>query len=264
MDEEALWVVRQGDAKVFLYGEGLPPRPPASWSSPRIEAAFDQSAVFWKETADAGPESAVYAAQRGVDPARPLSSWLTPKQRQRLAAAAGAVGVAPAALEAFRPWWVAQALMGNLMRRTGYASAIGAAHRLTAMAKAAGKPIHSEFPDPVAFVDHLAGLSVDAEVQCLLRSVDWIEDGVEMWERRGLALAAGDFRLETRIVRRVARAQPEIYREDVARNRGWTARFRAMLDRGGTTFVLVGADHLVGPDSLQTQLRAAGMRPRRA
>jgi len=36
-----------------------------------------------------------------------------------------------------------------------------------------------------------------------------------------------------------------------------------MLDGGGTTFVLVGGDHLVGPDSVQNQLAAAGMRVRR-
>ena len=32
-----------------------------------------------------------------------------------------------------------------------------------------------------------------------------------------------------------------------------------MLDGGETTFILVGGDHLVGPDSIQHQLAAAGL-----
>jgi uncharacterized protein YbaP (TraB family) len=36
-----------------------------------------------------------------------------------------------------------------------------------------------------------------------------------------------------------------------------------MLDARQTGFVLVGCDHLVGPDSVQNQLAAAGMETRR-
>ncbi|HEY2706870.1 MAG TPA: TraB/GumN family protein [Caulobacteraceae bacterium] len=36
-----------------------------------------------------------------------------------------------------------------------------------------------------------------------------------------------------------------------------------MLDGGGTSFVLVGADHLVGPQSLLAHLAEAGLRAAR-
>ena len=36
-----------------------------------------------------------------------------------------------------------------------------------------------------------------------------------------------------------------------------------MLDGGGTTFVLVGGDHLVGPDSVLSQLATVGLHARR-
>ena len=64
-------------------------------------------------------------------------------------------------------------------------------------------------------------------------------------------------------MRRIGRTYPDYYQAIlVARNRRWAPRFRAMLD-GETTFVLVGGDHLVGPDSVQNQLAAAGMEARR-
>jgi uncharacterized protein len=59
-------------------------------------------------------------------------------------------------------------------------------------------------------------------------------------------------------------AYPDLYRPlEADRNSRWPGRFRTMLDGGGTTFVLVGADHLVGPDSVLAKLAAAGMRARR-
>ena len=44
----------------------------------------------------------------------------------------------------------------------------------------------------------------------------------------------------------------------VARNRAWGARIDAMLKRGQTPFIAVGAGHLVGPDNVREMLEARG------
>src|SRR5471030_1771945 len=106
--DAAIWEVRDGRAKVFLFGDVGGMRTP--WRSARIEAALNESSVFWKETPDAGPRAMSLFLAKGVDPARPLSTWLTPTTHARVGAAAETVGLTSAGLERFRPWVVAQFL----------------------------------------------------------------------------------------------------------------------------------------------------------
>jgi hypothetical protein len=258
-DSYPLWEVRDADAKVFLFGDGSSVSDP--WRSARIEAAFNQSAVFWKETPDPAPGDMAKYVAKGLDKAHPLSTWLTPEQRDRVAAAAVSAGTTYAFLEPLQPWLAVGAL-----------SSAYAQHQkplpdplpvLTAAAKNAGKPIRTEYPDIDSLIAWASGMSHAAQVQYLMYTIETNEAGPVTLERRA-AWAAGDFRLEAQRVAHLKAAYPDLYEPlEADRNRRWPARFRAMLDGGGTTFVLVGADHLVGPDSVLVQLNAAGMRARR-
>jgi hypothetical protein len=255
-----LWVVREGPAKVFLFGDGGSLTDP--WRSEPVEAAFRQSSVFWKETPDPGPRDLAKYIAKGIDRAHPLSTWLTAQQRDRVAAAAVSAGTTYAFLEPMQPWFAAGALSSAYAgRRKPTPDPITV---LTAAAKAAGMPVHTEFPDIDSLIDWASGLSRAAQVQYLLYTIETNEAGPAMLDRRLKALAVGDFRLETQQVLHVRAAYPDLYPPlEADRNRRWPGRFRTMLDAGGTTFVLVGADHLVGPDSVLVQLATAGMRPRR-
>jgi uncharacterized protein YbaP (TraB family) len=247
---------------VFLFGDAGPMRTP--WRSAHIEAAVGKSAVFWKETPDAGPEAAALLFAKGVDPARPLSTWLTPEDRARAGAAAETVGLSAASLERFRPWLAAQFLESTFYSHFGFRADYGPEHDLVSMARAAGKPVRSEFPDMAAVATFAAGFSRAAEIQSLLRAVADIEAGPDYAERWVEAWAVGDQSFDLHEVRQMMQRYPALYQEYVIdRNRLWPARFRSMLEGGGTTFVLVGGGHLVGPGSVLVQLAAAGMRARR-
>ena len=260
--DAAMWVVREGAAKVFLFGDVGGMRAP--WRSARIEAALNESAVFWRETPDAGPGAMSLFLAKGVDPARPLSTWLTPKDRARVGAAAETVGLTSSGLERFRPWLAAQFLESTFYSHFGFKSDNGPEHDLIALAGAAGKPIRTEFPDEAAIVDFASGFSRPAEIQLLLRAVATIETGPDYAQQWVETWSVGDQRFDLREARQMMDLYPDLYREYVvARNRLWPARFRAMLDGSGTTFVLVGGGHLAGPDSVLVQLAAAGMRTRR-
>jgi uncharacterized protein YbaP (TraB family) len=260
--EAALWEVRDGHAKVYLFGDSGPLRSP--WRSARFDAALNESAVFWKETPDPGPGANALFMAKGIDPARPLSTWLIPEDRARVAAAAVSVGLAPVLLEGLRPWLAAVFLDSSFRSHFGFKDENGPEHSLSVAAKAAGKPVRTEFPDEAAIVDYFAGFSRAAEIGALLRAVDEIGAGPDVAQRAAEAWAVGDLRPEIQEVQRLSRAYPDYYQAIlVTRNRRWAPRFRAMLDSGETTFVLVGGDHLVGPDSVQNQLAAAGMEARR-
>jgi uncharacterized protein YbaP (TraB family) len=135
---------------------------------------------------------------------------------------------------------------------------------LTARAKAAGKPIRTEFPDPDSLIDWPNAMSAAAQVEYLLYTIENNALPPERMAHRKREWAAGEMGPETREVARLKQAYPNLYPPLVAgRNRAWPARLRKMLDNGGTTFVLVGCDHLLGPDSVLVHLSAAGLPARR-
>src|SRR5690349_14686717 len=96
-DTQPLWLIQKGGAKVYLYGNGGSVTP--KWSAPRVEAAFAESTVFWKETPEQAPADRPLFAQAGVDLRRPLSTWLTPEEKAHVAAAAERAGTTYAAIE---------------------------------------------------------------------------------------------------------------------------------------------------------------------
>ena len=56
-------------------------------------------------------------------------------------------------------------------------------------------------------------------------------------------------------------SQPDLYAKHVVRrNRNWLPRFAAMQNNAQPSLVIVGLYHMVGPDSLVEQLKAAGWR----
>ncbi len=228
------------------------------------EAAVRSSDVFWRETPPGKPGDAALFLAKGVDPARSLPSWLQPDQRARVSAAVQAVGMSAGALDRLRPWLAAVLLEERFEARAGFKAENAPAHDLTALAEATGKPIRSEFPDTAAIVDDFASFSAAAEVGSLMRTVEDIEAGPGAAEREASAWAAGDPSADLAAVLRMRQAYPDYYaRILVERNRRWPARIREMLDAGRASFVLVGSYHLVGPDSVQSQLARAGMQARR-
>ena len=269
VDAYPCWEVRKAGARVYLFGDGGSVTDP--WSSPRIETAFDRSAVFWKETPDGSPDR-TKAIAAGVDRARPLSTWLTPEQKDRVAAAAPDAGITYATLEPLKPW-LASVVLSNAFSQhkaamkaqaPGEALASDPIGVLTARAKAAGKPIRTEFPDPDSLIDWPNAMSAAAQVEYLLYTIESNALPPERMAQRKREWAAGEMGPETREVARLKQAYPNLYPPLIAdRNRAWPARLRKMLDNGGTTFVLVGCDHLLGPDSVLVHLSAAGLPARR-
>ncbi len=259
-DAYPLWVVRRSAARVFLFGDCGSPTDP--WRSARVETAFDQSATFWKETPDLVPADIGKFIARGTDRDRPLASWLTPEQRDHVASAATALGMTYNALQFYQPWLAAGAFsQASAGRQKPSADPLPV---LSAAAKSGRKTVRTEFPDVESLIDWWMATPPKAQVQYLLATIDTINAMAadpQAWPRREAAWAMGDLSLETARVLDEMRRYPHAYESETAsRNRRWPSRFHAMLDGGGSTFVLVGADHLVGPQSVLAQLDAAGLR----
>src|SRR5207244_7172565 len=73
------------------------------------------------------------------------------------------------------------------------------------------------------------------------------------------AWRAGDAPAVERIVLQGVKDDPLMYqRLLVDRNRNWLPKLESFFTRKGHTFVVVGAAHLVGPDSVIAMLQAKG------
>ena len=268
-NEPALWVVRDADSTIYLFGTFHALKQTTSWRTPRIEAALNASSEVWLELADIGTPASEAAAlpliQRyGLDPARPLSSKLTAAENAKLAAAAGKVGVDPAQLQPLRPWLAALQLSLAPLMKAGYDPKLGVDNLLASTARAEGKPIRG-FETSEQQLRFFADLSPELEKQMLMSTLEDVDQGPAMIDRMSEAWSRGDLRtLEREMVADLKNETPAFYKVVLAdRNTAWAKALKEHLKGSGSTFVAVGAGHLVGPDSVQAELAELGVRAER-
>jgi uncharacterized protein YbaP (TraB family) len=135
---------------------------------------------------------------------------------------------------------------------------------LVSEATEAGIPISSEFATKEDAARWFSDLPPEQEVQYLRYTLDEILTGHDESQRIYADWAAGKDARAADSVAKLKRLYPELYRSlTVSRNRDWVPQIRSMLTQPKPTMVVVGLYHLVGPDSIQAQLRASGLRVKR-
>lgn len=260
--EPALWVVRDADSTLYLFGTVHFLRPTTAWESPRILAAFDSADRLVLEVADPDDQSAVLplVQQYGMAPDRPLSSLLTADEHARLDAAARTIGASAAQLDAMRPWLAGVVLSASALTRAGYEPGSGADMILRARALATGKPV-SGLETPEAQVRMLAGFPEAGQLAFLRRTLDDFDNALVVPDLLVEAWAAGDVGAIERLAVAPMRQDSEpVYQAVlVERNTRWADQIEAMLEGSETILVAVGALHLVGDDSVQAILKARGV-----
>ena len=99
-DGPALWVIRDEDSSLYLFGSVHVLRPTTAWETPRIKAAFEASSDVWMEISNPDDQAAIVPLiqQHGLSPQTPLSSLLTAEEFADLDAAAKTLGATGACL----------------------------------------------------------------------------------------------------------------------------------------------------------------------
>jgi uncharacterized protein YbaP (TraB family) len=264
----ALWVVRDADTTIYLFGTFhlLDGRP---WFNDEVRTAFDASdelvmeAILPESPASVAPMIMRYA----VDPQhRKLSDRLTPAQNAALAHALTEAGVPPTAFDSFEPWFVSMTLAVLGAQRLGISSGNGPETILTDAAHARHMPIRE-----------LEGLEwqirlFDAmpEPQQLAQLRETLEQNDELATKLAPMLAAwsrGDVAQLARLLDEDEHDSPIDRALHVMlfthRNANWATWIQSRLARPGTVFIAVGAGHLAGRDSVIAALRAHGIRATR-
>ena len=262
-----LWRVADADSRVYLLGSvhalpaGTDVLPGAA-----ADAYADAEVVAFEvdlSTAQAALAGVVATATAtdGVD----LSKRLGPADAARLGARLARGGLVLADVEAFEPWFVALLLAGVPDGGVRYDAAAGVDVQLHARAGTDGRE-RVALETAADQLDALGGLPLKDQLAFLRDALaDDTDDGggfaaiIAAWQ-------AGDADALARLLADGASASP-ILRQRVFtdRNARWTPQIEALLARADAAgrpqdaLVVVGAGHLVGPDSVVEMLRARGL-----
>ena len=258
----ALWVVKDADSTLYLFGSVHVLRPTTGWASPRVEAAFDSASDIWFEISNPDDQAAIMPLiqQHGLSPETPLSSRLTPQENAELDAAAQAMGASAAQLQPMKPWLAALSLSVAPLIKAGYDPKSGVELVLKARAEAAGKPIHG-FETIDKQIGILAGLPDDVQLAFLRETLKDYENAATKLDEMVEAWARGDVaKLDRVTIKEMKDASPALYQAVlVDRNTDWANKIQTLLEGSGTAFIAVGAAHLTGDDSVQAILQKRGM-----
>lgn len=263
----ALFVARDADSTLYLYGTIHLRRDGDIWGGPHVEAALAESQEVWTE-ADLDPASETRgqaeAMRLGMSPDVALSTHLATEEQQRLAALCQRLGIPSSALERMRPWMAALTLSIVPMLQAGYVPQAGVDRAVVAWAREHNRTLRS-FETVEQQVNLFAGFNEAAQVEMLRQSINEAEAGVEYVNALSAAWDRGDIvAMEAQLITEARTTYPSVYQSFyVARNNAWIEVLSRELDGAGVDFVAVGSGHLYGPEGLIAQLRARGVRVER-
>ena len=258
----AMWVIRDVDSTIYLFGTVHVLRPTTAWGTARVDAAFDSADEFWMEISNPDDQAALMPIiqQHGVDPANPLSSRLTAEEFAKFDEAAKTLGASGAQLDVFRPWLAALQLSVAPLVKAGYDPQSGVEIVLKARAEAAGKPIKG-FETLDQQIRILADMPEDIQLAFLRSTLEDYDEAATMLDGMVSSWSTGDVdALDRVMVEEMKTEMPQVYEALLTRrNQAWADQIQDLLAGSGNVFIAVGAAHLVGDDSVQSMLEDRGI-----
>jgi uncharacterized protein YbaP (TraB family) len=264
----ALWVVRSPTATIYLFGTVHALNPDMKWHSSKLDHAFAQAKELWLEIGDGGfyRQSAPLVQRFGTDYRKPLSSKLPKADLDQIDAALRKAGVQDgrARIEWLRPWVVAMMLGGGASQGLGLERGSGADLSLQEDAAEADKPVRAlETMEQQLRV--FADMPPPLEIAVLEDALAHLDSSPDKMSALLTAWMAGDVDTIAKFtITRDGPTEDEVYRRLlVNRNKTWATKIAELLKGSGTILIAAGAAHFAGPDSVQMQLEALGIKTER-
>lgn len=260
--EPPLWVVKDKDSTVYLFGTVHVLKPDLQWNTPKVQAAVKESSELWLEVLDADNQAVAgpLIQKYGLDLGKPLSKKLTPEQLAKVNQVGQAYGVPAAALEAMQPWLVGLTFTMLPLQKAGFDPKLGVEAILKDAAQKEGDKLNQlETLDKQ--LGFFAGLSEAQQVEFLMQSVEDASEGAALLEKLAVAWQKGDVAtIESAMIAEMKAEAPQLCDLLLTkRNADWAGQIETILKGSGTQMIAVGAGHLVGPDSVQAQLKSRGI-----
>jgi len=263
-----LWRVKGPKATLYLFGSVHILRANMGWMSPRLYSAFDSANEVWFEVPDPKVKPHIKPLTEKAFASQPvLFKGLTDPEKVELEQALRPLDFDydPDRAARLKPEIAAGVVSAIANMAMGYQFDHGADMSLLGLARTNKKPIHGfeTVDEQIGFLNGLSLQQHEDGTTALKRALAIYAGQLSPDGQDITSLAAcwrtGDEACIRRGVLTMRQTSPGEY--DILlrrRNANWVPRIEAMTKGTGTTFITVGAAHLVGPDGLVAQLRAAG------
>lgn len=264
--DPALWVMRDADTTVYLFGTVHFLPKDIAWFDEAVADAFAASDELRMELlpVDDPASLAPLIMKLAVDPkGRTMAQRMSPEDHAAYVKAINALGLPAAQLEPLEPWFIGVQAVSLMYAKAGYDPKSGAEEVLTQAARKAGKTI-TAFETPE---QQFAMLDSTPEAEQLIGVRDLAngrDEGLKMISTLIEHWARGEAEEAGRLMNAEMKETPETARILLTdRNARWAADLKARMDRPGVVFVAVGAGHLTGKDSVQDLLAREGLKVER-
>ncbi|HEX7947511.1 MAG TPA: TraB/GumN family protein [Phenylobacterium sp.] len=260
--EPPVWVVRDADSEVVLFGSihVLPPN--FHWRPKALDAALARADDVWFELPMDPSTQAQVAALAGrlgvLPPGKSLFALLPSDDAKLMMRVADAYGVDKAALDRLEPWLAEVALAGAAYRKAGADTDNGVEQTLSAAAPPSVQRHAFETPDDQMRLFDQAPLP--EQIASLHETLGELDGDPEAFMKLVRAWAAGDVAgLDREALEPLRKAAPGMFQRLVTeRNEAWVKTLDARLKGHGRTVVIVGVGHLIGQGGLPARLRSLG------
>lgn len=261
----ALWVVKDADTTIYLFGSVHVLKPGTIWFDDEVRAAFDASDELVLEMVEPpAPEMAKVMGELGMaTDGKALSERLEPAARAKYLAAMADAGIPWQGFERFQPWMPGVMLSVMPLVKGGYVADEGVEKVLSAAAARAGKPIVG-LETATEQLGYFAGLPETQQIAFLNETVNGLPKADAEFATLIKAWKAGKPDSLARQMNRSLEATPELAQVLLFnRNAKWADWIANRLETPGTVFIAVGAGHLAGPRSVIADLNGKKIAPRR-
>lgn len=257
-----VWVVRDKNSEIVLFGSVHVLPPGMDWTPPTLSRALKAADDIWFELpidADSDAQTATLATTAGVlPPDGSLFKLLPPDDAALMSKMAAAYDVSPAVLDRLQPWLAEIALSGGAYRKFHADANSGVEKTIAAMATP--KATRKAFETPAEQIAMLSGGPLGEQIASLHETLHEMQDQPDEFSILVKAWMDGDLTaLDREALKPIRESSPALFRRLVTeRNARWTKILDARMKGRGRTVVVVGIGHLLGPDGVPARLRALG------
>jgi len=193
-------------------------------------------------------------------PDKPLRSRLTPDQVKQYESLAKSVGLDPAALDPYQPWYAATVLSLKYAQAHGMQASEGAEEKLVKAAETENKP-RAYLETIEQQIRFLADLPEQTQDEMFVATVKEVATSDKLLSDMQTAWETGDTKKMASLFDQSIKEVPDLYQAlIVERNKRWADEIQKLLAGSGKVFIAVGAGHLVGKESVVALLRARGIK----
>ncbi len=261
-DAPALWRVDGPKGRVFLFGSFHLLPADVKWRTPAVENALNEAEVVVFETDFAGAQDpqasqALIARYGLLPPGQTLPSVLPGTELER---AATDLRIPPPSLAPLRPWLAALTLGVQFAISQGFDPNKGVEQQVITWAKASRKSLTS-LETNESQLRVFADLTREQEIALLTVTLRQVREMPKMLGDMLVAYRKGDLAALERALN-VGLDDFPVLRKRILKDRHekWLPQIERMIADGRTYMIVVGAAHLVGPDSVIAMLRARGVK----